>query len=395
MIMSNKDNKNENNVNPKAETNNSENNDISSSDQKKLEKELQKEYLSRFHSYEEKTVRNERIATGSSAKETSNNNKKKKKSTVAIIRTIILIISAVAFIVSGFVIAKRGFDFTQTKKLDNQIDSLTMPDDEFAFPSTSSEYLEALIEKYPHLKDVDFPSGFNYKYALLYAANKDFVGYLTIPGTRINTAVLQHSDDMYYYDHDFYGKFSKYGSIFVPAYNNMIYLDMNTTLMGHHMKDGSRFHDLKYYKTKDGYKKHPLIEFNTVYSNYKWKVYGAFILNGAKSGDDGYLMNTTFNNISEKSFKEYIAEIDKRTLYETGVDILPTDKILTLLTCTYEFDNARLFVIARMLRPGESEEIDLSLVKDKSSPIKYPKALYDKRGKTNPYANDEKWFPEK
>ena len=47
-----------------------------------------------------------------------------------------------------------------------------------------------------------------------------------------------------------------------------------------------------------------------------------------------------------------------------------------------------------MLREGESEEVDLSLVKDKSTPIKYPQALYDKRGKTNPYANDEKWFPE-
>lgn len=392
--MSNEENKKDvNNSELQSETDSLENNETAAANEIKLDKEAREEYLSRFHSYEEKTIRNERIATGSRAENVPRENKNKKK-TSAVIRTIILIISAAAFIISGAVIAKRGIDFAKTKNLDSKLDDLTIPDDEFSFPSTSSEYLEALIEKYPHLKDVEFPAGFNYKYALLYAANRDFVGYLTIPGTRINTAVLQHSDDIYYYDHDFYGKTSKYGSIFAPAHNNMIYLDLNTALMGHHMKDGSRFHDLKYYKTKDGFKKAPIVEFNTAFGNYKWKVYGAFILNGAKSGDNNYLMNALFNNISRQSFEKYIAELEKRTLYETGVDLLPTDKILTLLTCTYEFDNARLYVIARMLREGESEEVDLSLVKDKSTPIKYPQALYDKRGKTNPYANDEKWFPE-
>lgn len=392
--MSNEENKKDvNNSELQLETDGLENNKTAAANEIKLDKEAREEYLSRFHSYEEKTIRNERIATGSRAENVPRENKNKKK-TSAVIRTIILIISAAAFIISGAVIAKRGIDFAKTKNLDSKLDDLTIPDDEFSFPSTSNEYLEALIEKYPHLKDVEFPAGFNYKYALLYAANRDFVGYLTIPGTRINTAVLQHSDDIYYYDHDFYGKTSKYGSIFAPAHNNMIYLDLNTALMGHHMKDGSRFHDLKYYKTKDGFKKAPIVEFNTAFGNYKWKVYGAFILNGAKSGDNNYLMNALFNNISRQSFEKYIAELEKRTLYETGVDLLPTDKILTLLTCTYEFDNARLYVIARMLREGESEEVDLSLVKDKSTPIKYPQALYDKRGKTNPYANDEKWFPE-
>lgn len=359
-------------------------------DDKGLDQKSREEYLSRFHSYEERIIRNERVSTGSKIEEKP----KRKRSTASIIRTLILVISAVAFIVSGSVIVKRGIDFSKTKKLDNELNDLTISDDSISFPSTSQEYLNVLIEKYPHLKDVEFPYGFNYKYSLLYAANSDFVGYLIIPGTKINTAVLQHSDNVYYYDHDFYGKFSKYGSIYVPTNNNMIYLGMNTTLMGHHMKDGSRFHDLKYYRTIDGYKKAPIIEFNTAFSNYKWKIYGAFILNGDKSGDNDYLMSTTFTNISQQSFEKYIAEIDKRTLYETGVDLLPTDKILTLLTCTYEFDNARLYVIARMLRPGESEEVDLTLVKAKSTPIKYPQALYDKRGKTNPYKNDEKWFPE-
>lgn len=350
------------------------------------------EYLTRFRSYDEFMIHNERSSAGGRI---DNKAKKKKRKAAKIFRNILLFITFTTFVVSGSMIVKRGVDYYKMKGVNNQLENLTLSDTEITVKDTkSAEFLNNLIEKYPHLKNVEFPAGFNYKYALLYAANREFVGYLTIPGTNISTAVVRHSDDDFYYDHDFYGKATRYGAVFALAQNNMVNLDMNTVLIGHYMKDGARFHDLKYYKTADGYKKSPVIEFNTAYGDYKWKVYGAFILNGVKAGDDGYLLNCLFNNISQQSFEAYIAEIDKRTLYKTGVTLLATDKILTLMTCTYEFENARLIVIARMVRPGESEEVDLSLVLKKSAPIKYPQGYYDKKGKNNPYANDEKWYPE-
>ena len=83
-----------------------------------------------------------------------------------------------------------------------------------------------------------------------------------------------------------------------------------------------------------------------------------FITNATTAEDNGYFFNYVWTNISEASFEQYIAELDSRKLYTTGVDIKPTDKILTLSTCLYEFDNARLVVVARMVRDGESEEVD-------------------------------------
>ena len=83
--------------------------------------------------------------------------------------------------------------------------------------------------------------------------------------------------------------------------------------------------------------------------------------------------------------------MDKRKLYETGVDLLPTDKLLTLCTCTYEFDDARLVVIARMVREGESSEVDTKLVQFKNTPVKYPDCYYD-NPKNNPYKDDEKFY---
>ncbi len=319
---------------------------------------------------------------------------KPKKRGLKIFRRVICIISVIAFLCSGTVIVKRGVEYYRMKQTESDIDALTIPDTGgIRIDSRDPAYLAALIKKYPYLAAIQFPVGFNYRYAQLYAANPDFVGYLSIDSTSIHTAVVQHSNDDYYYDHDYYGKETRYGAIFATAQNNMLLLDQNTVIIGHHMKDGSRFHDLILFKTIEGYKKSPVIEFNTSFADYQWKVYGAFILNGSPTGDNDYKLNCLFNNVSPENFAAYINEIQKRTLYTTGVDLLPTDKILTLMTCTYEFKNARLIVIARMVREGEATSVDLSKVTDKSEPIKYPQAYYDKRGKTNPYSNDIKWYP--
>lgn len=88
---------------------------------------------------------------------------------------------------------------------------------------------------------------------------------------------------------------------------------------------------------------------------------------------------------------DYIAEVDKRKLYTTGVDILPTDKIVTLSTCCYDFKDARLVVVGRLLRSGEAAAVNTNLVSINENP-KFPQAYYDKKGMDNPYKNDVSLF---
>ena len=76
----------------------------------------------------------------------------------------------------------------------------------------------------------------------------------------------------------------------------------------------------------------------------------------------------------------------------------PTDKILTLSTCTYMFDTAgrkvttRLVVVARMLREGEEETIDPAAVTPHDD-YRRPQAWYSAKGLDNPYKNSPKWAP--
>ena len=107
-------------------------------------------------------------------------------------------------------------------------------------------------------------------------------------------------------------------------------------------------------------------------------------------GESIYVFPYNFIDLPTEKFESYIKEIDKRKLYTTGVTLEPTDKILTLSTCCYDFDDAKLVVVARLKREGESVNVDTSKAYENPNP-KYPQAWYDAMKKTNPYAEDARW----
>ena len=233
----------------------------------------------------------------------------------------------------------------------------------------------------------------NPAYADLYAANQDMVGWLKIENTKyINFPIVQTTDNDIYLKRDFYGRKTDYGNPFLDFRNNAKELDRNTIIFGHHMRSGDQeFSELTDYLTIDGFKRHPVIDFSTLYADYKWKVYAVFLTNSKAQHDNGYVFNYIFTNLeSDDKFMEYVSEIDQRKLYSTGVDIKPTDKILTLSTCNYDWDEQRLVVVARLVREGENPSVDTSLAKKNENP-RYPQIYYDQKGITNPYRNAKKW----
>lgn len=242
---------------------------------------------------------------------------------------------------------------------------------------------------------VDFPQGMLPRYAGLYVANRDFAGWLTIEALGIDMPLVQGETNGDYLRTDFYGKPSRYGCCFFDYRNSIQALDRNTIVYGHNMgsSDLLMFGNLEKYSRIDGFKTAPVIECNTIYALMKWKVYAVFVTNALPSQDNGYLFNYIFPEMeNDEDFAGYIAQLDRRKLYTTGVDLLKSDRILTLSTCSYAFDDARLVIVARLVRPGESEKVDTSLAAVNPSP-KYPQLWYTKNGQKNPYQNDEKWYP--
>ena len=239
----------------------------------------------------------------------------------------------------------------------------------------------------------ELPSGVQrYNLAQYYAANPDFYGYLEIPGTSISMPVVQGKDNSKYLRRNFFGESTKYGCPFVNYKNTYSALDYNTSIFGHNMEyDNLVFGDLENYRKIDGFKKAPLIHLETMFADHYFKIYAVFLTDAKYS--NGWYFDYIFTQLKDEAeCKEYIAQLDQRKLYSTGVDIQPTDKLLTLSTCSYDFDDERLVVVGRLVREGEDNTVDTSKAVANNNP-RYPDRYYQKKGLTNPYLNADKWIP--
>lgn len=231
-------------------------------------------------------------------------------------------------------------------------------------------------------------------FAQLIAINKDVKGWVTVPDTHINYAVVQSSadtaTDQYYLRRNVYGQYDRHGIPFLDYRCSLAPLGQNTIVYGHNMMDDLMFHDLVSYNTfndnggLDFYRKSPIVTFNTIYGNAKWKIFAVFIAN--TDPKDGPVFNYLVPTFSTQTdFNNYITQVRRRSLINTSVDVRPGDFILTLTTCTYEFTDARFVVEARMIRPGESDSVGSA--EENPSPL-MPNIWYQKFGGTAPVFHD-------
>jgi len=229
--------------------------------------------------------------------------------------------------------------------------------------------------------------------------NKDTVGWLRIPETSIDTLIVQGKNNSQYLRTGFYGVYNRYGNIFLDYRCGAQELSTNTILYGHTTESTREvFYDLGKYKNPAFFKANPVFYYDTLYEKHTWKVAAVFLTAAQAKDDNGYLFFYITEKFKPGSFDGYAKQVRQRMLYETGVDFTETDKLLTLSTCAYDFNSSagdidtRLVILARMLRPGESESIDPALVKPNPD-YRRPQVWYNRNGLTNPYRNEERWYP--
>ncbi len=295
---------------------------------------------------------------------------------VELTRKSVLILALAAFFVSAYILANFAISSVQ-----NSI--------------TNDEIKELYKNPNYDLTGVDFPEGANEAdFAALYIQNNDTIGWIHIPNTSIDNVVVRGADNDFYLTHDFYKKNSEHGAI-MADFRTVFSVSGNSkniALYGHHMKDGSMFAELEKFRTLSFYKANPVIYFDTLYAKGEYEIFSVFITNDLESEDDGYRFN--FNQVnftSEDEFMAFITQVNRRSLFKTSVAVSPTDDILTLSTCVYDFNEARLVVCARRLLEGE-QPADTSTAIRNPAPL-YPQAWYDKKGGKKPVFNDSSYVP--
>ncbi len=290
-----------------------------------------------------------------------------------VIRKVILMVAVITFIVSSSMLI--NILIVRPAINDNTTGSIR----ELLVSTTETDENGNEITKKP----TDGSQGTLVDFSELLKENKDTVGWINIPNTRIDYVVVQPpetEDHEYYLYRDFYGNYDAYGTVFMDYRSKLD--SKNLILHGHHMRDGRMFANLLNYEDFDFYKKTPTFTFNTIYEKSEWKIISILKTNTLEEqGKFFNYLRGDFDN--DYDFLNFIYQLRERSLYDCPVDVNENDTLVTLSTCCYDFSEFRFVVVARRVRDGESPKVDVS--KSKVNPdTLYPDVWYNVRGGTKP-----------
>ena len=177
----------------------------------------------------------------------------------------------------------------------------------------------------------------------LYDKYEDYRGWIKIDNTNINYPIVQGKDNLFYLDKDINKNYLSSGSIFMN-YLNHGFNDENTVLFGHHMRNKTMFAQLKKYKEKEFFYGDNDIVIEVENGKVlKYKVFSAYVTDSK----DNYI-KTNFDD--KDQYKEFLEDIKNKSQYKSDIDVNENDKIITLSTCSYEFNDARMVVHGKLLK---------------------------------------------
>ena len=186
---------------------------------------------------------------------------------------------------------------------------------------------------------------FGINFESLLAINPEVVGWIRIPGTSVNYAVVQASDNNKYLKTSLDGTWNQFGWPFMDYRNASDFTDKNTILYGHNIASGWMFADLTY--IRNGYLGTD-VEVDIYRKDYKlfrYKVFSVY-----ETSPEPYYITTYFGD--DSIFSEFANTIAQRSKYNFNQSVGPDDNILTLSTCTADAKN-RIVVHAKLISVEE------------------------------------------
>lgn len=269
---------------------------------------------------------------------------------VLYIITIVLLLAVFAF--SAFQVVTY---FIESKEQAEEFDALAQIKQEAMNAATApTAQPEAPTEpKEPDEEDTTAPTEETEpqmlpQYAALYEMNNDIVGWISIPGTRVDYPVMQTpSSPNFYLDKNFNKATSAHGCIYAREECDIMEPSDNITLYGHNMLDGSMFAALHKYIDKETWEENNLIFFDNLYEYHVYEIFAVF--KTTASLGKGFSYHQLIDAESEEAFDEYIATCKELAFYDTGITPEYGDKLICLSTCEYTLANGRLVVMARRI----------------------------------------------
>lgn len=200
-----------------------------------------------------------------------------------------------------------------------------------------------LLDSYQYIGDM-----IHLKIEKICAKNPDTVAWLHIPGGIVDLPVV-YRDNTFYLDHNFYGKRSNSGTLFLDEKHPFVQDTQYMVIHGHNWYDGSMFGTLSHYR-RDGYmEEHPTVYLYTLYRQEEYEVIGVLYV-PADAQSEGYVPYTGMRRFqSLDQFYDFAEIIQENALHwKDGVEMRPNEAYLALSTCYEEY---RIVVFCRRINP--------------------------------------------
>lgn len=163
--------------------------------------------------------------------------------------------------------------------------------------------------------------------AALREENEDVIGWISIPGTKINYPLLQWTDNDFYLKHTWKQSENASGAIFMECQNAPDFSEFNTIIYGHNMINGTMFGSLHHYRNSSYWEKHPFVYIVNDEGVLRFDVFAVLSAN-TKSIIYGLGIET------DQRKTEFLRFAQDYSFVETGLTPTVDDRILTLSTCT-------------------------------------------------------------
>lgn len=172
--------------------------------------------------------------------------------------------------------------------------------------------------------------------------NADTVAWITFNDEVIDYPVVQGDDNKFYLTHLFNREWGKAGTIFIDVTNAPDFSDQNTLVFGHHMNNGSMFANIEKYQKQAYYEQYPTMALYTPQGDSTVEWFAGYAISP-------YRIPTTFETGEE--FIAHVEHAKSKSHFQADVEVGPEDRIITLVTCTYGWEDAR-YILVGVIRDG-------------------------------------------
>lgn len=271
------------------------------------------------------------------------------------IRWILIILCVAAFCYSAFMLLSTLFEYRQADRFYDrtalQYTTVVSPTPQASEQKPAVSQPEADSEDAPALPSIEktepeMPAApIAVDFVSLLELNSEVVGWLYCEDTVINYPIVRAEDNNKYLHRMLDGSYNSSGTLFMDYRCEADFTSDNTLIYGHNMKNGSMFHTLLEYRDQTFYDEHSVMFLLTPEQNYRLNIVAGFITIA-----DSWVYQTDLSETGapEAFLNQCIANSDFRSSYRPA----PEEQIITLSTCTYEYNNAR-YVIIGTLTPIE------------------------------------------